>query len=126
MFFLPLLLYINKLFSCFFFVCFFKYVVTVPGEVFTSWPISIAHNLADWSLASTMTLNMVHNVGEIRKSVDLLLFASLDSNAILVLQCKLNTYTQYGRKHFRKLNLSILCHKVSSPCVPKHTQEHTV
>lgn len=54
----------------------------------TSWPISIAHNLADWSLASTITLNMVHNAGEMRKSVDLLLFASLDSNAIRVLQRK--------------------------------------
>lgn len=65
-------------------------VVNVLLKVCTSWPISIAHNLADWSLASTMTLNMVHNVGEMRKSVDLLLFVSLDSNAILVLQCKWN------------------------------------
>lgn len=56
------------------------------GEVFTSWPNSIAHNLADWSLASTITLNIVHKVGEMRKSVDLLLFVSLDSNAILVLR----------------------------------------
>lgn len=63
-------------------------ILLICNEVFTSWPISIAHNLADWSLASTMTLNMVHNVGEMRKSVDLLLFASLDSNAILVLQGK--------------------------------------
>lgn len=55
-------------------------------EVFTSWPNSIAHNLADWSLASTITLNIVHKVGEMRKSVDLLLFVSLDSNAILVLR----------------------------------------
>ncbi|KAG7254659.1 hypothetical protein CRUP_003814 [Coryphaenoides rupestris] len=48
----------------------------------TSWPISMAHSLADWSLASTITLNMVHMDGEMRKSVDLLLFVSLDSNAI--------------------------------------------
>lgn len=66
-----------------------QHAIIAPDEVFTSWPISIAHNFADWSLASTITLNMVHNVGEMRKSVDLLLFASLDSNAILVLQCKL-------------------------------------
>ena len=70
-------------------LCFFN---AVPGEVFTSWPISIAHSLADWSLASTITLNMVHNVGEMRKSVDLLLFVSLDSKAILVLQCKWNIH----------------------------------
>lgn len=34
-----------------------------------------------------------------RKSVDLLLFASLDSNAILVLQSKWNIYMQYYIKH---------------------------
>lgn len=27
---------------------------------FTSWLSSMAHSLADWALASTMTLNMVH------------------------------------------------------------------
>lgn len=75
----------------------------VRGEVLTSWPISMAHNLADWSLASTITLNMVHNVGEMRKSVDLLLFVSLDSNAILVLQCKWNIYTHYNIKHSVKV-----------------------
>lgn len=44
-----------------------------------------------------MTLNMVHSVGEMRKSVDLLLLVSLDSNAILVLQCKSNIDTQCQR-----------------------------
>lgn len=62
--------------------------INVLVGVFTSWPSSIAHSLADWSLASTITLNMVHKDGEMRKSVDLLLFVSLDSNAILVLKCK--------------------------------------
>lgn len=60
----------------------------MKGFCFTSWPISMAHSLADWSLASTITLYMVHNDGEIRKSVDLLLFISLDSKAILVLKCQ--------------------------------------
>ena len=46
----------------------------------------MAHSLADWSLASTITLYMVQMDGEMRKSVDLLLLVSLDSNAILVLQ----------------------------------------
>lgn len=82
---------------------------TVAGEVFTSWPISIAHSLADWSLASTITLNMVHNVGEMRKSVDLLLFVSLDSKAILVLQCEWNIH-----KHCT-INISVRCSQHSGP-----------
>lgn len=71
-------------------VLFQELLTALRSKCFTSLPISMAHSLADWSLASTMTLNMVHSVGEMRKSVDLLLLASLDSNAILVLQCKCN------------------------------------
>lgn len=51
----------------------------------TSWPNSMAHSLADWSLASTITLNMVHKDSGMRKSVERLLLVSLDSNAPLVL-----------------------------------------
>lgn len=69
-----------------------------PAGGLTSWPISMAHSLADWSLASTITLNMVHNVGETRKSVDLLLLASLDSNAILVLEVKSGVLLRAGRR----------------------------
>lgn len=51
----------------------------------TSWPISMAHSFADWSLASTITLNMVHKDSGMRKSVERLLLVSFDSNAPLVL-----------------------------------------
>lgn len=50
-----------------------------------SEPISMAQSLADWSLASTITLNIVHMERGIRKSVERLLLASLDSNAMRVL-----------------------------------------
>lgn len=46
----------------------------------------MAHSLADWSLASTITLNMVHKDSGMRKSVERLLLVSLDSNAALVLK----------------------------------------
>ncbi len=45
----------------------------------------MAHSLADWSLASTITLNMVHKDSGMRKSVERLLLVSLESNAPLVL-----------------------------------------
>lgn len=46
----------------------------------------MAHSLADWSLASTITLNMVHKDSGMRKSVERLLLVNLDSNAALVLK----------------------------------------
>lgn len=52
----------------------------------TSWPRSTAHSLADWPLASTMTLNMVQMDCGTRKSVALLLRCSLASKAARVLQ----------------------------------------
>lgn len=51
----------------------------------TSWLSSMAHSLADWALASTMTLNMVHIDWGTRKSVVRGLFCNFNSKAALVL-----------------------------------------
>ena len=51
----------------------------------TSWPSSMAHSLADWALASTITLNMVHIDCGTRKSVVRLLRWSFASKAARVL-----------------------------------------
>ncbi len=52
----------------------------------TSWLSSMAHSLADWALASTMTLNMVHMDWGTRKSVVRGLFCNFTSKAALVLK----------------------------------------
>ena len=52
----------------------------------TSWPSSMEQSLADWTLASTMTLNMVQMDCGTRKSVERLLLWSFTSNAARVLQ----------------------------------------
>lgn len=54
----------------------------------TSCPPSRIHSLAVCFFASTNTLNIVHTEEGMRKSVDLLVFCSLSSNAILVLLIK--------------------------------------
>lgn len=51
----------------------------------TSWPVSSTHSLAHCFLASISTLNMVQTDSGTRRSVDLLAFCILASNADFVL-----------------------------------------
>lgn len=69
--------------------------VSTWGGSRTSCPRSMAHSLADWALASTITLNMVQMDCGTRNSVARLLLWSLASNAARVLQ--------RGREDFRIL-----------------------
>lgn len=62
-----------------------NYAYKIP---LTSCPPSSMQSLAVCFLASTKTLNIVHREEGIRKSVDLFVFCSLTSNAILVLFIK--------------------------------------
>lgn len=60
--------------------------VRPQGGALTCGPASSTHSLAQRFLASASTLNMVQSDGATRRSVDLLIFCILASNAALVLQ----------------------------------------